>query len=86
MQIKNDCFVGKGTMKTDVQEKIRQLLELLDQESNACYILITCDQPSKDGKMQVNMTYKGESNLAAYLIENAQVFFDQQSTDLAKDF
>ena len=42
----------------------------------ACYVLITCGEPSKDGKMQVEMTYEGDPILAAYLVESAQQFID----------
>ncbi len=41
-------------------------------EKNACYVLITCGEPSADGKMEVEMTYEGDEILAAYLIESAQ--------------
>ncbi len=44
----------------------------------ACYVLITCGQPSADGKMQVEMTYEGDACLAAYLIESAQGILDNQ--------
>lgn len=44
-----------------------------------CYVLITCGQPSKDGKMQVEMTYEGDPVLAAYLVESAQQFIDIDS-------
>ena len=64
---------GKS-LKIDLREEIAKLL---DTRKNACYVLITCEEPSRDGKMQVEMTYKGDSDLAAYLIENAQVYFDQ---------
>ena len=47
-------------------------------ENNACFVLITCGQPSKDGKMQVEMTYQGDPFLAAYLVESAQNFIDQE--------
>ena len=47
----------------------------LSQE-NACYVLITCGQPSEDGKMQVEMIYEGDVSLAAYLIESAQGLLD----------
>ncbi len=43
---------------------------------DACYVLITCGAPSKDGKMQVEMTYQGDPVLAAYLVESAQQFID----------
>jgi hypothetical protein len=41
-------------------------------ENNTCYVLITCGKPSKDGKMEVKMTYEGDECLAAYLLESAQ--------------
>jgi hypothetical protein len=41
-------------------------------EKNACYVLITCGEPTKDGKMEVEMIYEGDASLAAYLIESAQ--------------
>lgn len=47
-------------------------------ENNSCYVLITCGTPSKDGKMQVEMTYEGDACLAAYLIESAQGFIDDE--------
>jgi hypothetical protein len=40
--------------------------------AQACTILITCGQPSADGKMSVEMTYEGDPLLASYLLENAQ--------------
>lgn len=49
-------------------------------EKCACYVLITCTEPSADGKMEVEMNYEGDECLAAYLVENAtQVFEDRFS-------
>lgn len=45
-------------------------------ENHACYVLITCGAPSKDGKMQVEMTYEGDPVLAAYLVESAQGYIE----------
>ncbi len=45
-------------------------------KKNACTVLITCEEPTEDGKMQVEMTYEGDSILAAYLLENAQSILD----------
>ncbi len=47
-------------------------------KENACYILITCGQPSKDGEMEVEMRYEGDACLAAYLIESAQGFIEKE--------
>ncbi len=45
-------------------------------EKNACYVLITCGEPTEDGRMEVEMTYEGDASLAAYLIESAQGFIE----------
>jgi predicted kinase len=45
-------------------------------EKNACFVLITCGEPTEDGKMQVEMTYEGDASLAAFLIESAQGFIE----------
>ena len=52
-------------------------------ENNACYVLITCKRPSKDGKMDVAMTYEGDASLAAYLIESAHEIINDQSETLS---
>ncbi len=41
-------------------------------EKNACYVLITCSEPSEDGKIEVEMTYEGDATLAEYLLQSAQ--------------
>lgn len=51
--------------------------KLLKQE-HACYVLITCGEPTGDGKMQVELTYDGDPILAAYLLESAQGFIDEE--------
>ncbi len=46
----------------------------------ACYVLITCTEPTGDGKMEVEMHYDGDESLAAFLVDNAgQVFEDRFS-------
>lgn len=47
-------------------------------ENHACYLLITCDKPSADGNMNVEMTYKGDTALASYLLQGAQTIIDEQ--------
>lgn len=64
---------GFSKSKTDVD------LKKTLADDNACYVLITCGEPSKDGKMQVEMTYQGDPVLAAYLVESAQQFIDIES-------
>ena len=47
-------------------------------ENNQCYVLITCGEPSQDGRMQVEMTYGGDPVLAAYLVESASTMIDSE--------
>ncbi len=49
-------------------------------ENNTCYVLITCTEASKDGKMEVEMIYGGDPILAAYLVESAQNIIDTDIT------
>jgi hypothetical protein len=44
----------------------------------ACYVLITCTEPGADGKMEVEMNYDGDMDLAAFLVENASQVFDDR--------
>jgi hypothetical protein len=52
-------------------------------KDHACYVLITCSHPDEKGRMNVEMTYEGDSCLAAMLIENAQSYL--QDDALSKD-
>ena len=47
-------------------------------KDHACYVLVTCNTPSEDGKMQVEMSYEGDPVLAAYLLQGAQNFLEEQ--------
>lgn len=44
----------------------------------ACVILITCTQPSPEGKMDVQLDFEGDETLAAFLLENARAGFDRE--------
>lgn len=60
-------------MKRDVEERIKKALA----KNHACYVLITCNQPSLGGDMEVQMSYEGDAALASYLIQGAQVIIDE---------
>lgn len=47
-------------------------------EQHACKILITCALPTRDGKMDVKMTYEGDPALASYLLEHAQSYIEHE--------
>lgn len=47
------------------------------REKKACYVLITCDDPTSDGKMCVEMSYEGDVNLAALMIDRAHIYIHE---------
>jgi hypothetical protein len=49
----------------------------LCEKKHAAYVLITCDEPNLEGKMQVELTFDGDPSLASYLLESAQQFIDE---------
>lgn len=60
-------------MKSDLHNSIEQTL--LNEEG---YILITCGKPKRDGTMNVEMSYGGDSGLVSYLLNNAQAQLDEE--------
>ena len=58
--------------------------ELLDKvkehlgEKWSCCVLITCTKPQKNGKMEVEMSFDGDEDLAAFLVENASQVFEER--------
>jgi hypothetical protein len=59
---------------TKISEEIKAELS----KDHKCYVLVTCNDPSEDGKMQVEMSYEGDPVLAAYLLQGAQSFLEEQ--------
>jgi hypothetical protein len=50
-------------------------------KNHACYVLITCDQLSENGEMQVEMSYQGDATLAAYILQGAQLRLDEKQSE-----
>ena len=61
-------------MKNKIDKEIKEQLA----KDRACYILITCDQPTQDGNMNVEMNYDGDPMLAGLLLQKAQEIIDIQ--------
>ena len=68
-------------MKQGVSEEIRKALAA----KHACYVLITCDEPSEDGQMEVKMTYEGDPILAAYMLQSAHAYIEEEGDDIDED-
>ncbi len=64
-------------MKVKIDKDIKEKLA----KKYACYVLITCDTPSDDGKMNVEMSYEGDPVLAAYLLQGAQGYLEEQEAE-----
>jgi len=47
-------------------------IEKMFAEDSSSYVLITCSNPSQEGKMNVEMSSKGDEALISYLIKTAQ--------------
>ena len=60
----------KSLKPTSIKKPVRK--------NHACYLLITCAEPTADGNMKVEMTYKGDRALASYLLQGAQTLVDEQ--------
>lgn len=64
-----------------MKRRVEKCLKAELAKKHACYVLITCDAPSVDGKMQVEMSYEGDATLAAYILHGAQLHVEQQEMD-----
>jgi hypothetical protein len=60
-------------MKRDEEDRIKKTLA----KNHACYVLITCGEPTLDGNMEVKMSYEGDVALASYLLQGAQNIIDE---------
>ena len=64
-------------MKRRDQKRLKDELS----KKHACYVLITCDELTEDGQMQVEMSYQGDATLAAYILQGAQMRLDEQQAN-----
>lgn len=63
-----------------MQNKIDKDIKDKLARNHACYVLITCDAPTVDGSMHVEMTYEGDPALASYLLHGAQHILDEDDS------
>lgn len=64
-----------------IKAATKEIKESLSKNNHACYVLITCDEPSDNGDMQVEMMYEGDAALASYLLQGAQSIIEEQSEE-----
>jgi hypothetical protein len=66
-----------GTKKSG-EEILAGIKENLGEKCSCC-ILITCTEPAKNGKMEVEMHFDGDEALASLLIDHASQVFEERS-------
>jgi hypothetical protein len=54
-------------------EKIRKILS-----DHIGYVLVTCRPIKKSGKMEVEVSYEGDPDLASYLVDGAQGYLESE--------
>jgi len=62
---------SQKSKKSSSEYSMKKIKKILS-DNNACYVLLTCSDPTNDGKMEAEMSYNGDETLASYLIENAK--------------
>lgn len=62
------------------EQSTHQLRNELDKDFMG-YVLITCAEPSEDGKMQIELSFGGDTTLASYLVDSAKEFFEGQEEE-----
>ena len=73
-RVLRDVLSCEGVMIKQIDKDIRDELA----KKHACYVLVTCDAPSAEGSMNVEMSYEGDPALASYLLQGAQEYFESQ--------
>lgn len=68
---------SEGAMVKHIDKDIREKLS----KNYACYVLVTCDSPGDEGKMNVELSYEGDPVLASFLLQGAQEYFEQNEAE-----
>ena len=74
-------YICEGYKGDPMKRGSGKCIKLERAKKHPCYVLITCDEPSDDGKMQVEMSYEGDATLAAYILQGAQFHISEQGFD-----
>ena len=78
-------FLKNFDISKDKKYSLEEIKKKLN-EQHACYVLVTCSEPSEEGKMEVELSFGGEEALASYLLQSAQEIFDEKIDEAANSF
>jgi hypothetical protein len=76
-KILDGLFDREGPSKKEIEEVIKKQ----KKGKTICYVLLTCNETSEEGTMEVDMKYEGERWLAAYLVESAQKVLEEEEEE-----
>ena len=65
-----------------MQQKNQEEIAELITGDHACYVLITCGHPDRQGRMDVEMVYEGDPTLASYILRGAQNYIEEHDETL----
>ena len=57
----------------NAHEKVRRILS-----DHVGYVLVTCRPTTQPGRMEVEVSYEGDPDLASYLVDGAQGYFENE--------
>jgi len=57
---------------SDAHEKVRHILQ-----NHVGYVLVTCRPANKSGKLEVELSFEGDPDLASFLVEGAIEHFEE---------
>ena len=63
------------------KSSLKNIQEALHKDLSSC-VLITCEHPSQDGQMKVELTYHGDPALAVYLLQGAQRHLEEEEEQI----
>ena len=68
-------------MNRSTDEQIKKSLK----KNHSCYVLITCDESSEEGVLEVNMSYECDPITAGFLLQSAQCYIDEHQIDCCEE-
>ena len=74
IQSKTQAIVRTHENEKNFHEQVRTLL----CEDHVGYVLVTCRKTKQAGKLEVEVSYDGDPDLACYLVEGAQGYFQHE--------
>ena len=73
-----NIFLDKLKIKENENKAFLKKIKAFLKKNNSCYVLITCSEPTNCGNMDVELAYEGDEDLVSYVMENAQLVFQNK--------